>query len=129
LPQCDYIMFLIFNSGLKTHYFDDNYINVNNLVKFLGIFIDHNISWRPLFDKLGKKFNSICFQIYILRETLHLKIRLMVYHACFASLLLCGVELWGNSSEASAIFKIKKYIFILCCFYKNINLADQFSKN
>jgi hypothetical protein len=65
---------------------------VNNLVKFLRIFIDYNISWRPLIDILGKKITSFCFHMYILRETVDLKIILMVFHACFAYLLQYGLE-------------------------------------
>lgn len=100
--------------------FDNNIIALTDTVKFLGIHIDKNVTWKPLIEKLSKKLSSLCFQMYILRETVELDVRLTVYHACFCSLLQYGLELWGNSSESLTIFKIQKS-YIRTMLFMNFN--------
>lgn len=97
---------------------DNSCINITETVTFLGINIDKNMTWKPLIEQLGKKLSSLCFQMYVLRETIELDIRLIVYHACFCSLLQYGVQLWGNSRDALTIFRIQKS-YIRTMLYMN----------
>ncbi len=107
----------IFDSTIN---FDDSIIHISDTVKFLGITIDKGVTWKPLIENLCKRLSSLCFQMYILRETVELDIRLIVYHACFSSLLQYGLELWGNSPDILAVFRIQK-TYIRTMMFMNYN--------
>jgi hypothetical protein len=88
--------------------FDDNILSFVNNTKFLGLNIDENLSWKPHISILTKKLNTACFQIYVLRNIIDTKTKIMVYYAMFFSHLQYGIELWGFTSHANKIFKIQK---------------------
>lgn len=100
--------FFIENSNFKIHSLPH--------VKFLGLMLDSNLNWKHYIYSLSKKLNSACFQMSIVRKTLDLKTRLMIYYAYFYSLIQYGIELWGSSCEINNIFKIQKRIIRLITF-------------
>lgn len=100
--------------------FDNNIINIADVTMFLGLNIDKNVTWKPFIEKLVKRLSSLCFQMYILRETVDFSVRLIVYHACFCSLLQYGLELWGNSTDTLTVFRLQK-AYIRTMLFMNHN--------
>ena len=43
-------------------------VNSHNSVKFLGITIDQHLNWKDHLDELGKKLNSACFSIRMIKK-------------------------------------------------------------
>jgi hypothetical protein len=68
-------------------------------IKFFGMHLDRNVTWKSHIDNLIKKLNSICF---ILRKFLHilkLKVLRMAYFAHFYSHISYGIVFWSSSSS------------------------------
>jgi len=77
-------------------------------VKFLGINIDLHFTWGKCIEMILRKLNSATFQMLVLRNTIDLKTRLMVYYAYFYSILQYGIEIWGFASGIDKIFIAQK---------------------
>ena len=76
--------------------------------KFLGIMIDQYLRWDKHTEYITKKLNSAIFGIKSTRRLSNEKAATLAYHGMFHSLITYGVMLWGNSTQASEIFKLQK---------------------
>jgi Reverse transcriptase (RNA-dependent DNA polymerase) len=87
-------------------------IAINNVpeVKFLGLMIDKNITWKCHCTNLIKKLSSLCFLFRNLKQVLTEAQLIMLYHAQVASRLRYGICLWGNSSMIGEVFILQKRI-------------------
>lgn len=83
-------------------------LSLSKYVKFLGVDLDMNLTWNKSIQVLSGRLTSACFQMLILRDTVDLKTRTMVYYGYFFSILQYGIEFWGASSQSSIIFKLQK---------------------
>jgi len=81
--------------------------NVNS-TKFLGITIDHSISWKEQISELTSKLNKACYAIRAIKPLLSLHVLRTIYFAYFHSVMTYGIIFWGNSHLSSNIFKIQK---------------------
>lgn len=77
-------------------------------VKFLGLPVDPNLNWHTCIETTIKKLNSACFQMIVLRNSVDVSVRLMVYYGYFYSILQYGIEFWGFSSHVDRVFKVQK---------------------
>lgn len=115
-------------SIFELHY-DGNLLSFVKSIKFLGVSIDQNLTWRPHIEMTTKKLNTACFQMRVLRNVIDLKTKLIVYYAMFYSFLQYGIELWGSVSDATAIFKIqKKYLRIMSFAPKRTSCKPLFKR-
>lgn len=78
------------------------------VVKFLGLHIDNQLTWKDHIRKLENKLSSICYMLRALKLILDLKTLKMVYYAYFHSVMLYGVEFWGNATNSIKIFRMQK---------------------
>lgn len=86
------------------------HFNSSSSANFLGLILDQNLNWKAFIQILSNKLNSACYQMYVIRDTIDLKTRLIVYNAYFNSISQYGIEIWGSSSDLYCIFKIQKRI-------------------
>lgn len=78
--------------------------------KFLGIFLDENISWSKHIDQLCSKLAQSCFAICNLKNNLDKKSLLSVYYALVYSNLSYNIIVWGQSVDTNRIFILQKRI-------------------
>lgn len=96
--------------------FPDQTMTICKDVRFLGVDLDQHLSWNKCIDTVLKRLNSACFQMLILRDTIDLKTRIMVYYAYFHSILQYGIEFWGFSTNIDKILRVQKKILRIMTF-------------
>lgn len=70
---------------------------------FLGVTIDHNLSWLPHIEKLHNKLATILYALRRLRTITNKNTALTAYHALFASHLRFGIVAWGGACDSQTI--------------------------
>ena len=81
--------------------------------KFLGIWINDNVTWEEHIAKLNKQLNQTFFAIKVLKNVLNNKTLKIIYFALFQSKLNYGIIFWGNDSKANTTFNIQKRLIRL----------------
>ena len=69
-------------------------------VKYLGILIDSQLTFKNQIDELSKKVSRAIGVLYKLRPYVTAKILTSVYYAIVYPFLLYGIVVWGNASKA-----------------------------
>ena len=95
--------FVIFNSPNKpkttvTILINKEAINEDNQVKYLGILIDSQLSFKEHILELNKKISRSIGLLYKLRPFVSSKLLINVYYAIIYPFLLYGITVWGNAS-------------------------------
>jgi hypothetical protein len=83
--------------------------NVNS-TKFLGLTIDHALSWKGHILDLSSKLNKACYAIRAVKLVMSPQNFKTVYFSYFHSIMSYGVIFWGNSCGSKEIFAIQKRI-------------------
>jgi hypothetical protein len=83
--------------------------NVNS-TKFLGLSIDHTLSWKDHILDLSSKLNKACYAIRAVKLVMTLKTLKTVYFSYFHSIMSYGIIFWGNSYGSKEIFAIQKRV-------------------
>ena len=79
-----------------------------NEVKFLGMWLDENLSWTNHINKLILKISRNSNLIKYSKNKLPKETKVLVYHAHIGSHIQYGITLWGNSASPSQIKKVQK---------------------
>jgi hypothetical protein len=95
------------NYGFQTFYENKQITKAQN-IKFLGITIDSNLSWKQHIEDITPRLNMACFAIRSAKSLVSLEAMRLIYFSCFHSILSYGIISWGNSVHSKYIFKIKK---------------------
>ena len=79
-------------------------INDSNLdqcdsYKYLGVYIDKNLSWRDHIDYTCTKVSKACGALAKIRHCVDFETLRNVYHALLYSYLRYGIIAWGNASK------------------------------
>jgi len=77
-------------------------------LKFLGVYIHENLSWKMHVDHICKKISKSLGMLYRLKHQLPEYILLQLYNSLVLSHVNYCISVWGNVSEAD-----KKRIFVL----------------
>ena len=99
--------FVIFNSLKNKPYkpvvlkIEDNAIKQKQSIKYLGILIDSNLSWKPHINELSKKLSRTIGILYKICFFANTKILLMLYFSLFHSILIYGIQAWGLTYNTS----------------------------
>jgi hypothetical protein len=107
-----YLQFNMKNSRgyvLKLNY-RENYVNISLHTKFLGLIIDHSLSWKAHIDQMMSKLNTVCFVIRMLRAIMSTETLRIVYFVYVHSIMSYRIILGGNQPYSAKIFKIKKRV-------------------
>ena len=67
--------------------------------KYLGVFIDENLTWKPHIDYISKKVSKACGALSKIRHYAHIDMLISVYFALVHSYLRYGITAWGNASK------------------------------
>jgi hypothetical protein len=94
-------------NNLNITYRDTQIHNTGN-VKFLGLIIDSNLSWKDHINQLAIKLSLAVYAIRILSSVVSQESVLMTYYAYVHSIMFYGIIFWGNSTYSNLIFKIQK---------------------
>lgn len=81
-----------------------------NYTKFLGITLDHKMTWERHIDSLTCKLGSACFLLRQLRNTVTKEILRLAYFGLVQSTLSYGLIFWGSSAHLDKVFIMQKRI-------------------
>lgn len=90
-------------------------IHFSEVVKFLGIHIDNNLSWKQHIDYLVNIVNKYIFLIRSLNKTVPCSVLLNIYYAYVHSRLSYGIIFWGRSVSINYLFKVQKRCIRAIC--------------
>ena len=92
-----------------------------NSVKYLGILIDSQLTFKNHIDELSKKVSRAIGVLYKLRPYVTAKILTSVYYAIVYPFLLYGIVVWGNASKTflEPIHKMQKKIVRMITYNDN----------
>ena len=74
-------------------------LECKDYVKFLGVLIDKNLTWRPHIDHIASKISKIVGIIARLRHHVPLNTLLQIYRSLIFPYTLYGVLVWGQASH------------------------------
>lgn len=72
-------------------------INYSPSVKYLGIHVDYQLSWKNHIEKLVSKVNMYLGIICRIKNHLNISTLKTIYHALIQSSLSYGIEIWGHA--------------------------------
>ena len=78
--------------------------------KFLGMYIDENLSWKHHLSQLNKKVSKALFSIKQVKKSLPLECLRTLYYALIDSHFSYGILAWGNAERAvlQPTFRLQK---------------------
>lgn len=79
-------------------------------VKFLGLYVDENLTWKPHCEYLISKLSSLVYLFKNVRGVLTVKQMITLYYAQVESRLRYGICFWGDSTLSQKIFLVQKRI-------------------
>ena len=93
-------------------------LSQDNNIKYLGIFIDSNLCWKPQIEHISKKIKRSIGIISKLRYYVDSKILTSLYYAMIYPFLIYGIIVWGNSypTTLQPIFILQKKIVRIITF-------------
>ena len=130
----DKTFFLQFHKKTKQKYdfqtsYENRKITKAQNIKFLGIIIDSNLSWKKSIDDIIPKFNKACFAVRTVESFMSLEVMRMICFSYFHSDLSYRIIFCGNSVHRKYIFKFKREQFeILQLLGKEICVRTFFKK-
>ena len=79
-------------------------------VKFLGLLLDENLSWKFHLKELSKKLARTCGVISKVKSLLSPDVLLCLYNSLFLSFAKYGIIVWGNTSASytDPVYKLQK---------------------
>ena len=76
--------------------------------KFLGLFINNNLSWKTHIENIKSKLSSACSAMRLVKPYLSINTLKMIYCSYFHSVMNYGLLFWLNSSDSIKIFRLQK---------------------
>ena len=70
-------------------------VKQSRYVKFLGVLLDENLSWKYHLSELSKKLARTCGMFFKIRHFLPFVVMICLYNSLFASFLQYGIVVWG----------------------------------
>lgn len=93
-------------------------LECKDYVKFSGVLIDKNLTWRPHIDHIASKISKIVSIIDRLRHRVPLNTLLQIYHLLIFPYTLYGIPVWGQASrcDLKKILTFQKRVLRLIFF-------------
>ena len=79
-------------------------------VKFLGVLLDENLSWKYHLTELSKKLARTCGMFFKIRHFLPIHVLVCLYNSLFSPFLQYGILVWGLTYEThiNPVFLLQK---------------------
>uniref|UniRef100_A0A1Y1JTI5 Reverse transcriptase domain-containing protein n=1 Tax=Photinus pyralis TaxID=7054 RepID=A0A1Y1JTI5_PHOPY len=81
---------------------------VNDPVKFLGIYIDENLNWEKHILYTANKISKSIYLLRNLKQFVSMEVLWTCYHSLIVTHMSYGISVWGFSSSAKLIFKLQR---------------------
>lgn len=91
----------------------DTDVSFSSSTKFLGTYLDKNMSWNTNINQICKKLNSSYYALLQLKNIFTTSQLMNVYYAIVYSHISYNVILWGGAANASRVFIAQKRIIRL----------------
>lgn len=87
-------------------------------VKFLGVLLDENLSWKYHLTELSKKLARTCGIFFKIRHYLPINILVCLYNSLFSPFLQYGIVVWGLTYETyiNPVFLLQKRVIRAIAF-------------
>ena len=81
-------------------------------VKFLGVLLDENLSWKYHFTELSKKLARTCGMFFKIRHFLPINVLICLYSSLFSPFLQYGILVWGLTHDTYIypVFSLQKRV-------------------
>ena len=95
------------NAAIKT---GNKFISRVKYIKFLGLLLDENLSWKYHLSQLSKKLSRTCGILLKIRNYLPTEILRCINNSLLMSFLQYGMVVWGQTfnSYIEPLFKLRK---------------------
>lgn len=87
------------NDSICTIKIGNNIIQRVFKYKYLGLWLDHRLSFDIHTNEVSKKLNQACYKIFQSKLLFPRKTLIEIYHALFYPLVIYGIHVWGNTSN------------------------------
>ena len=79
-------------------------------VKFLGILLDENLTWKYHLTELSKKLARTCGMFFKVRHYFPIDVLIHLYNSLFSPFLQYGILVWGVTYETytNPVFLLQK---------------------
>jgi hypothetical protein len=91
----------------QTYYEDKQLTKIQN-IKFLGISINSNLSWKQHTEDITPRLNKACFVIRSTKPFMSAETMKLIYFSHFHSILPYGIIFWENSVIVNIFLIFKK---------------------
>ena len=93
-------------------------IKQTSYVKFLGVLLDENLSWKYHLTELSKKLARTCGIFFRVRHFLPINILTLLYNSLFSPFLQYGTLVWGLTFETyiNPVFLLQKRVIRAIAF-------------
>ena len=79
-----------------------NNLNIkrSDCVKYLGVLLDENLTWKNQVQKLNESLSKICGLIFKIRHYVPLANRRVIYYSMFHSVISYSLINWGRTTNS-----------------------------
>jgi hypothetical protein len=88
-------------------------ISIVNETKFLGLFINNNLSCKTHTECSKSKLSSACYAMRSVKPYVTLNTLKMIYYSYFHSVMTYGLLFWRSFPDSTKIFRLQKKIRIM----------------
>lgn len=112
LSKTNYVIFKTNRSQINPTEFNfqinKEKINFRESLRFLGVVVDATLTWSQHVSVLGKKLNSVCYSMRVVKKYVSSSVLRTIYYASFISRVKYGILFWGGACEMNKVFIIQK---------------------
>jgi len=110
---------LLFFNFNKTHFIQFNNaskctsvteISIANETKFLGLYINNNLSWKTPIESIKNKLSSVYYVMRLVKPHVTINTLKVIYYSYIHSIMTYGLIFWGNSPDSIKILRLQKKI-------------------
>jgi hypothetical protein len=83
-------------------------ITLANKTKFLGLFINNNLSWKPHIEYIRAKLSSARYAMISVKPYVTINTLKIIYYSYFHSIMNYGLLFWRKSPDSITIFRLQK---------------------
>jgi len=83
--------------------YEDKQISIVNETKYLGLFINNNLSWKTQIETMRSKLSSACYAMRSIKPYVTISTLKKIYYSYFHSVMTYSLLFWQNSPDSIKI--------------------------